>query len=300
MRTDRAMLAAAPLVRLPDSCSCRYKNLAGAGRAVAGAPGRIMSGPLRGIDGIGGLLLDVDGTLLQEEHPVPGAAALIAHLHSAGIPYRITTNITRISRAAIADRLHACGLPVAVDVILNPSVLARRRVIDSGNPRALLLVPETTLIDFDGIRDNASDAAWVIVGDLGREFTRARLDPAFRRLREGATLLALQRGRYWHDPQDGLVLDAGPFVAALEYAAGVTAEVVGKPSLDFFRLALQDLAVPPGETLVVGDDPEADIGGGSRAGCRTALVRTGTYRGRGPRADGLQPDLLIDSVADLI
>jgi len=258
-----------------------------------------MSGPLRGIDGISGLLLDVDGTLLQGEQPVPGAAGLIAHLDSAGLPYRITTNITRFSRTAIADHLRACGITVPQEMILNPSVLARRRVIESGDPRALLLVQESTLVDFEGIIDTAHEAGWVIVGDLGRGFTRERLDPAFRCLREGATLLALQRGRYWHDPQDGLVLDAGPFVAALEYAAGVTAVVVGKPSLDFFHLALRDLAVPPEETLIVGDDVEADIGGGAGAGCRTALVRTGKYRGDGVKPGAPEPDLLLDSVADL-
>ena len=53
------------------------------------------------------------------------------------------------------------------------------------------------------------------------------------------------------------------------------------------------------ETLVVGDDLEPDIGGGSKAGCRTALVRTGKYGGGRPKAVALQPDLLLDSVADL-
>lgn len=255
---------------------------------------------LRGMGGIGGLLLDVDGTLLQGGHPVPGAAGLLTHLRSIGMPYRITTNITRLSRAAIAGHLRACGIAVEEEFILNPSVLARRRVIDSGNPRALLLVPESTRVDFAGLTDDHPDAAWVIVGDLGRDFTRARLDPAFRRLRAGAALLALQRGRFWHDPQDGLVLDAGPFVAALEYAAGVTAQVVGKPSVAFFRLALQELAVPPGETLVVGDDLEADIGGGAQAGCRTALVRTGKFGGDQTALGRVRPDLLIDSVADLL
>lgn len=258
-----------------------------------------MSGRLRGIEGINGLLLDVDGTLLRGEDPVPGAAGLIAHLESVGLPYRITTNITRLSRSAIARHLGDCGITVASEVILNPSVLARSRVVESGKPRALLLVPEPALVDFEGISDTTCGAAWVIVGDLGRGFTRERLDPAFRCLRDGATLLALQRGRFWHDPRDGLVLDAGPFVAALEYAADVKAVVVGKPSPEFFHLALQDLGVPPGETLVVGDDVEADIGGGAGAGCRTALVRTGKYRGDESMPGGVQPDLRLDSVAEL-
>ena len=81
--------------------------------------------------------------------------------------------------------------------------------------------------------------------------------------------------------------------------SGLTAELVGKPSPEFFRLALQDLAVPPEATLVVGDDLEADIAGGSRAACRTALVKTGKYGGDRVKAGAFQPDIIIDSVADL-
>ena len=74
-----------------------------------------------------------------------------------------------------------------------------------------------------------------------------------------------------------LSLDVGPFVAALEYAAGVEAIVVGKPAPAFFHAAVADLGLPPGEVLMIGDDVEADVLGAIAAGLQGVLVRTGKF-----------------------
>jgi ribonucleotide monophosphatase NagD (HAD superfamily) len=96
-----------------------------------------------------------------------------------------------------------------------------------------------------------------------------------------------------------LILDAGPYVAALEYAAGIEAEVVGKPSRAFFELCLQEIGLLARDVLVVGDDVENDAMGGARAGCRVALVRTGKFSEEMLARSDVRPDLLLDSVADL-
>jgi ribonucleotide monophosphatase NagD (HAD superfamily) len=88
-------------------------------------------------------------------------------------------------------------------------------------------------------------------------------------------------------------------VAALEYASGKVAQVVGKPSPEFFRLALEELGVPPSRVLVVGDDPENDCGGGQRVGCRGAVVRTGKFDAAALVRQAIAPDLILDSVAAL-
>jgi ribonucleotide monophosphatase NagD (HAD superfamily) len=98
----------------------------------------------------------------------------------------------------------------------------------------------------------------------------------------------------------GLTLDAGPFVAALEFAARTTAVVVGKPSSDFFALAAADLAVDPACIAVVGDDLEADVGGGQRAGMRGALVRTGKFRPEDLESGSVRPDEIAGSLAELV
>jgi ribonucleotide monophosphatase NagD (HAD superfamily) len=110
----------------------------------------------------------------------------------------------------------------------------------------------------------------------------------------------LHKNRFWHAGEErGWVLDAGPFVAALEYAAGVEAEIVGKPSGAFYELALADIGLPAGEVLVVGDDVVNDVRGGASAGCRTALVRTGKFEEGAAARAGVRPDLMLDSMADL-
>jgi ribonucleotide monophosphatase NagD (HAD superfamily) len=96
-----------------------------------------------------------------------------------------------------------------------------------------------------------------------------------------------------------MVLDAGPFVAALEYATGVTAEVVGKPSPAFFELACAELGLPASQVVCVGDSLENDCLGARQAGCRTILVRTGIFTQETLARSAVQPDLVIDSIAEL-
>ena len=79
------------------------------------------------------------------------------------------------------------------------------------------------------------------------------------------SLIALEKDRYWMAP-DGLSLSAGPFVAALEYATGKTATVVGKPSEAFFDLALEDMGLCRDQVAMIGDDIITDTGGAQKAG----------------------------------
>jgi HAD superfamily hydrolase (TIGR01458 family) len=138
----------------------------------------------------------------------------------------------------------------------------------------------------------------VVVGDLGPAWSFDALNRAFRCVTDGATLVACQRNRYWRDAS-GLVLDAGPFVAALEFAAGREAVLVGKPSPLFFGAALDGLGLRPGEAVMVGDDAEADAGGAIAAGLAGWLVRTGKYRPGDESRWMPWPECVLDSVAEL-
>ncbi len=247
-----------------------------------------------------GLLLDVDGTLLVGERPVPGAPEWLERVRRARIAFRILTNTTRRPRREVVAALRRAGFRVEAHEVLTPALLARQCILRAGRPTALLLLPEASKEDFADIAEEARTPAWVVVGDLGAEFTWARLNEAFRALRAGARLLALQKNRWWlPDPQTGPVLDAGPWVAALEYAAGVEAHVVGKPARPFFQLAVEALGLPEAEVWMVGDDPHNDVLGAAQAGCRTVLVRTGKLSAGQALPAGVRPDRIVDSVADL-
>lgn len=261
------------------------------------------------IDGIAGVLLDVDGTLLDGIRAIPGAGAAIDRLRRAEIPFRLVTNTTRKPRTAIARTLHEVGIDVGPEEILVPASLAGRLIRDSGRLNVMPLVREACLEDLAGLQVGEGNPDWVVVGDLGAGFTFEGLNRAFHALRDGARLLALHRGRSWKNESGEVVLDAGPFVVALEYAAGVEARLVGKPARDFFDLAAAEIGIEPRRLMMVGDDWTNDIEGGAAAGLRTALVRTGNAarttsaagRGPTPRPGGgsREADLVLDSIADL-
>ena len=144
----------------------------------------------------------------------------------------------------------------------------------------------------------------VVVGDIGERWSHQLLNEAFRYVMDGAELLALQRGRYWLGPT-GLEIDAGSYVAALEYATGRTATVCGKPNVEFFEEAVGDLGVAAVELsggqpiVMVGDDLWSDIQGAQRAGLLGWLVQTGKFRQEVLDSSDIVPDRVIASVAEL-
>jgi HAD superfamily hydrolase (TIGR01458 family) len=121
---------------------------------------------------------------------------------------------------------------------------------------------------------------------------------AFAELEAGAELYCLHRNRWWQT-KHGPMLDAGAFVAGLEYAAQTEAIVLGKPSPAYFEAACDALDADPDRTWMIGDDLESDVLGAQRLGMRTVLVRTGKFRPDTVERSGVQPDGIVSSLAQL-
>jgi HAD superfamily hydrolase (TIGR01458 family) len=223
---------------------------------------------------IRGVLLDLSGVLYQGDHALPGAAAAVERLRAASLPVRFITNITRKGSGEVLRHLATLGFDIAPDDLLSAPIAARRYLEHRGLHPYLLVHPALEA-DFADLVGNAPDA--VLVGDAADGFTYAALNRAFRLLLDGAPLLAMGNNRYFRD-RDGLSLDIGPFVAALKYASGATATVLGKPAPAFFHAALESLDCDPEEAVMVGDDALADVDGALAAGCQGILVQTGKYR----------------------
>jgi HAD superfamily hydrolase (TIGR01458 family) len=245
-----------------------------------------------------GLLIDLDGVLYVEEEPIDGATEAVGAFRDAGLGLRFVTNTTARSRSETLERLKRLGFGVDAAELVTPAVLARRRCQERGHERVALIMNERVKEDFEGLKEADQQVDAVIMGDLGEAFGFEILNRAFRLVMEGAELIALQKNRFWRTP-DGLSLDAGPFVAAVEYATGSEALVVGKPAAAFFELVVSELGTEPQQTAMIGDDVETDVGGAIDAGLAGILVRTGKYREDFVRKSGIEPTLTIDSIADL-
>jgi HAD superfamily hydrolase (TIGR01458 family) len=244
------------------------------------------------------LLLDLDGVLYVEDEPVPGARAAVEQLRDTGLGLRFVTNTTAHSRGRTLDKLRSLGFAVDEAELITPAALAVRHCRARRHNRVALIMNDEVKRDFEELQETDGPCDAVIMGDIGDAFGYDVLNRAFRRVMEGAELIALQKNRYWMRA-DGLSLDAGAFVATVEYATGREAYVVGKPAPEFFGEVLRDLSVRADEAAMVGDDIESDIGGALGAGLGAVLVRTGKFRPDALDSSGIEPTATVDTIADV-
>ena len=240
--------------------------------------GRIDSRPMACI------LLDVDGVLHVSGVPIPGAADAVAELRSSGHLLRFVTNNSTRPRSRLASELREMGFALEDDEPRRPRrgcarALRQARVrARHGGDRA----------DLDRLELVGDDVDAVLIGgcdetvEPNQVFSYMNLARAFEEIRMGASFYCLHKNKWWQTSR-GPMLDAGGFVAGLEYATGVEATVLGKPSPSYFAATLDALDAEPELTWLVTDDVEADVRGARLFGMRTAVVRPGSSARRRSR-----------------
>uniref|UniRef100_A0A7S1XZW0 Haloacid dehalogenase-like hydrolase domain-containing protein 2 n=1 Tax=Phaeomonas parva TaxID=124430 RepID=A0A7S1XZW0_9STRA len=235
-----------------------------------------------------GVLIDLSGTVHVGSELVAGAAEALANLRQRGVPTLFVSNTTKTSSRRLHRQLtEELGLAgVTPSDIMTPLASARMIIEARGIHNPFLMVSDDAREEFDGMPPAFPGSSYdaVVVGLAPAFFSYDHLNTAFRAVRRGAPLIALHKGKYYATGTTGtdhdLALGPGAFVAALEFATGAEAEVVGKPSRGFFELAAAQLGVPVDSLWMVGDDVRSDIVDSVRAAglAGGVLVRTGKYR----------------------
>jgi len=247
------------------------------------------------------ILLDVDGVFHVSGHPIPGGADAVRRLRAEGHRLRFVSNNTTRSRAQLAAELRGFGVELD-DEELQTSAFAAARAL--AGKRVLALTMASVIEDLGGVDLVGEGADAVLLGgcdeteETNRVFSYMNLARAFSELEAGAELYCLHRNSWWQTAR-GPMLDAGLYVAGLEYVAGADATVLGKPSPAYFGAALEAVDSDPELAWMVGDDIEADIAGAQRHGMSTVLVRTGKFRPDAAEASGVVPTAIISSIAQL-
>ncbi|KAL9556634.1 hypothetical protein MBANPS3_001788 [Mucor bainieri] len=203
---------------------------------------------------IKGVLIDLSGTIHIDKKVIPGAIEAIQRLRDSNIPFRFATNTTKVSSKQLVDKLTTLGFNVEERDVFT-SLSACRDMIKSKQlrnmplstegfikfNRPLLIMEDAAMEEFKGIDVNDPNA--VVVGLAPSKFNYEKLNEAFRLLSSnpGIELIAVHKARYFADKDEKLSMGPGGFVQALEYASGVTASIVGKPTSNFFKLALEQM-----------------------------------------------------------
>ena len=231
--------------------------------------------------------------------PITGGADAVARLRATGHRLRLVTNNTTRARAQLASELRDLGIELKDEELQTTPTAAARAL---AGKRVLALTMAAIVGDLEGVELVGEDAEAVLLGgadetdETARVFSYVNLARAFHELEAGAELYCLHRNRWWQT-KNGPLLDAGVFVAGLEYAAGTEATVLGKPSSTYFEAALEALDADPERAWMIGDDIESDIGGAQRLGMHTVLVRTGKFRPDVVEESRIRPDGIVSSIA---
>jgi len=250
------------------------------------------------ISDIHGMLFDLDGVLYVGSQPIPGGAEAVSAIRASGMPCRFITNTSTQSLASLAAKIQGMGFAIPAEEIISAPQATLRYLQRLDDPVCRFLLAEDVRRDFAGFRQSDTEAEVIVIGDIGDTWSYRLLNEVFNCLMRGARLVAIHKNRFWQTEQ-GLQMDIGGFIQALEYASGVTTTIIGKPSADFFRIALDDMHVQAENAAIVGDDIDTDVGGGQEAGLMSILVKTGKYRQAYADASAIKPDLVLDSVSNL-
>jgi len=244
-----------------------------------------------------GFVVDVDGVLVREREPIPGAAEALGQLREQGQIVLLTNNSTR-SRGDLASRLASMGMPVAHEMIVtSASIVATWLADHEGRTRVAVLGERGLEEELAGagheLAPLGDDVEWVVVG-MDRAVTYERLAGAAKSLRRGAQWAATNTDGTYPTPA-GPVPGAGAMVGALRGVGYEPTIVVGKPNRIAYETALSVLGMRSEEVIVIGDRMETDIVGASAARMDSLLVLTGVSQesdaARKPRPTWIAEDL---------
>ena len=244
------------------------------------------------------LLIDLDGVLYVDNVPLAGAVNAIAEIKRSGLECRFLTNSSTHSRQDVALKLKGLGFEISADQIFAAPYAARLYLESLAYKKCRYIVSKSVMGEFEWVVNNAEHTTHIVIGDIGEDWNYLLMNDIFNDLLSGAELVAIHKNRFWQTGR-GLKLDIGAFVAALEYGSNKPARVFGKPSKEFFDLALADMGVFNENVIMVGDDIDSDIIGAMNVGIKTVLCKTGKFRESYFVKSDICPDYIVDSIASL-
>jgi NagD protein len=248
-----------------------------------------------------GLLIDMDGVIYRGSEMIPGADRFVQALKDEQIPFLFLTNNSQRTRRDVATKLQRMGIDVGERHVFTCAMATARFLAKQKPHGTAYVIGEGGLLNAlhrNGYSIVDHDPDYVVVGE-GRTVNLEMLELAVKFIFSGAKLIATNL-----DPncptRDGIRPGCGATVAYLETATGTRAFSVGKPSPVMMRAARKELRLATSQTIMIGDTMETDILGGVEMGYRTVLVLSGGTRREDLSRHTFRPDLVVDSVADLL
>ena len=248
------------------------------------------------------LLIDLDGVVYRGNSPLEPAPRFVSWLRARHITFRLVTNNATLTPRQYSAKLASMGISVQMDEIFTSSLATALFLKEQGQQgKGAFIIGEAGLREAlrkCGIRSTDDHPDLVIVG-LDRKLSYAKLATAALGIGAGARFLGTNPDTSFPSER-GLVPGAGAILAALTATTGVQPIVVGKPRPLMLQLAMQALGGTVKDTAMLGDRLDTDIQGASGIGMPSILVLTGVSKRSELATSPIQPDLVVNDLADFM
>jgi len=243
-------------------------------------------------------LIDFDGVINLYGKPAPFSKEFFNFIEKHKIPAFILSNSTLRTNSDIKGFLRKHNL--RSDIPIMTAVDAALKYVKKNYERVSLYCIDNVKKEFEELIDNDNPQA-VVVGDMVDGWSVEILNEIFRKVHNGADLVAMHMNRYWSPDENKFVLDAGSFITAIEYATEKKAALIGKPSPIYFHTALQSLGYSEETSfLMLGDDLELDIAPAQNMGGKTILILTGKTKTPLPADLHVIPDFIANDLFEAV
>jgi NagD protein len=246
-------------------------------------------------------LMDMDGVLVREEDPIPGAAEFLTRLRERGLPFLVLTNNSMYTRRDLSARLALSGLDVPEGAIFTSALATAEFLHDQRPEGSAFAIGEAgllTALHAVGYTLTERDPDYVVLGET-RTYSFERIAQAIRLIAAGARFIATNPDPTGPTP-DGPLPATGSVAALISRATGVDPYFVGKPNPLMMRSALNAIDAHSETTAMVGDRMDTDVVSGLEAGMHTVLVLTGSTQREQAEAFPYRPSRIVDSIANLV
>ena len=246
-------------------------------------------------------LTDMDGVLVSEGRPIPGADDFVAALRDKGCPFLVLTNNSIWTARDLSARLHGMGLRIAEDEIWTSALATATFLRDQRPGASAYVVGEaglTSAMHDAGFVLTDSDPDYVVLGET-RTYSFEAITKAIRMIEGGARFIATNPDTTGPSPE-GPLPACGAVAELIAAATDRRPYVVGKPNPMMFRYAMNLIGAHSESTTMVGDRMDTDVISGMEAGLRTVLVLSGVTQAAEIERYPYRPSLVRGSVAELV
>ncbi|MBC3842516.1 HAD family hydrolase [Streptacidiphilus sp. 4-A2] len=246
-------------------------------------------------------LTDMDGVLIHEGVPIPGADAFLKRLRDSGKPFLVLTNNSIYTQRDLHARLARMGLDVPVEHIWT-SALATAKFLEDQRPGGTAYVIGeaglTTALHEVGYVLTDTDPDFVILGET-RTYSFEAMTKAVRLINAGARFIATNPDETGPSAE-GALPATGAVAALITKATGVDPYFVGKPNPLMMRAGLNAIGAHSENSAMIGDRMDTDIVSGMEAGMSTFLVLTGLTQAEDVERFPYRPTRVVHSIADMV